>query len=215
MNRRVLEASLTALLAAFSFGCGAGRPVRYYVLDTPPAPAVNPSAVYPVSLLVARPSGSHLYRDDRLIYGTGPVQLGTYEYERWSETPVDMVQDILMSALRSGGQYRSVSRLSSNARGDYILRSHIYSISEVDTFEKGKKTDISARVSLQMELYDPATRAIIWSDSYTHDDPVSGKTVQDVVLALDHNIASGVHELTANLGQFFANRVPAQAKSGN
>ena len=202
-------------MTVLSSSCGASRPVRYYVLDTPPAPVVNPSAVYPVSLLVGRPSGTHLYRDDRLVYGNGQVQLGTYEYERWLETPVDMIQDILMSTLRASGQYRSVSRVSSNVRGDYILRGHIYSISEVDNFEKGKKTDVTARVSLQLELYDPSARAIVWSDSYTHDEPVNGKTVQDVVLALDRNISSGVHELAQSLGQYFANHLPPQTKSGN
>ena len=79
---------------------------------------------FPVSVLVARPITSNLYRDNRIVYGSGPVQLGTYEFERWAQSPVGMIQDALISSLRAAGQYRSVVRPGSNTKGDYILRTN-------------------------------------------------------------------------------------------
>jgi len=31
------------------------------------------------------------------VYGSGPVQLGTFSYDRWAEPPADMLQDLLIS----------------------------------------------------------------------------------------------------------------------
>jgi len=89
---------------------------EYYVLDIGPAPATSAAAQVPVTLLVSHITASHLYRDDRLVYGSGAVQLGTYEYERWAEPPAELMQDMVISSLRASGTYRSVSRISSNLR---------------------------------------------------------------------------------------------------
>jgi ABC-type uncharacterized transport system auxiliary subunit len=192
-------------LAILGAGCGAPRPVKYYVLDPGADTAVDPAASnprFPITLLVARVSSSHLYRDDRLVYGSGPVQLGTYEYQRWAEPPIEMVQDTLIATLRSTGNYRSVSAIGSNLRGEYIVRGHLYSLDEVD------KPEIAARLSIELELFDPRTGTTVWTDSYSHDEPVNGKTVPDVVEALDRNVQTGMHQLTANLGQYFASHPP-------
>src|SRR5580704_13815581 len=118
------RAVVLGALAATAGGCGVSRPVKYYVLDpsaeSAPAAGTAVSARFPIRLLVARVAASHLYRDDRLVYGAGPVQLGTYEYQRWAEPPVEMVQDLLVAALRATGEYRSVSAISSNLRGEYV-----------------------------------------------------------------------------------------------
>ena len=206
---RALRAFLLLSIAGISAGCGASRPVKYYVLDPAPStgsPGMNSSASFPVTLLVARITSSHLYRDDRLVYGSGPVQLGTYEYHRWAEPPAEMVQDALISSLRSTGQYRSVSAIRSNVRGEYILRGHLSALDEVDTPE------VVARFSIELELSDSKTGATLWTDSYSHDAPVAGKGVPDVVQALDQNVRHGMGELAGKLGEYFASH-PAQTSA--
>ena len=190
--------------AAITPGCGASRPVKYYVLDpgNAPEPAATSSPRFPITLLVARLSSSHLYRDDRIVYGSGPVQLGTYEYNRWAEPPVEMVQDGLIAALRATGQYRSVSAIGSNLRGEYILRGRLDSLDEVD------KPGITARISIELELFDRRSGSTVWTSAYSHDQPVNGKTVADVVEALDENLRSGTQQMAANLTQYFAEHPP-------
>ncbi len=208
LSRRTQLTSLM-MLAIVAAGCGAPRPVKYYVIDATPAAASSAPAQVPIVLLVRRFTASHLYRDDRLIYGSGPVQLGTYEYDRWAEPPADMVQDLLIADLRASGQYRSVSRVSSSARGDYIVRGHLISMYGVD------KPELVARFSLQLELFDPANRAIVWTQTYTHDEPVQGKTVANIVEALDRNISAGLQQLSAGITQYFMNHPPSQTPAGN
>jgi len=197
-----------AVLLAFVFtaaGCGASRPVHYYVLDSgkdsAPLPA-SASPRFPIRLLIARVSSSHLYRDDRLVFGSGPVELGTFEYQRWAEPPAEMIQDALIAVLQSTGDYRSVSAIGSAVRGDYILRTQMNSLDEVDT------PAITARFSIRMELFDPRTGSTVWTNSYSHDEPVNGKAVADLVEALDRNVHSGLQQLSTALGQYFIDHPP-------
>lgn len=201
---RNLAAFALCVAAAITPGCGASRPVKYYVLDPGKAPTSPATSAprFPITLLVARLSSSHLYRDDRLVYGSGPLQLGTYEYNRWAEPPVEMVQDALITALRATGQYGSVSAIGSNLRGEYILRGRLDSLDEVD------KPAITGRVSIELELFDLRSGSTVWIGSYSHDQPVNGKTVANVVEALDENLRSGAQQLAANLAQYFADHPP-------
>jgi len=198
---RAAQVAMIVLLAGIGSGCGGARPVKYYVVDASPAapvPEIPSASQSSTVLLVARITASHLYRDDRLVYGSGPVELGTYEYDRWAAPPADMMQDVLISALRATGQYRSVSKMGSTLRADYIVRGNLYAFDEVD------KPNLAARFSFRIELFDPKGGATVWSESYAHEEPVNGKKVEDVVEALDRNVRTGVTQLTAHLGQYLA-----------
>lgn len=201
-SRRIQFSLFLALVTSLMTACGAPRPVKYYVIDLPPAPAATSTAPLPITLLVGRVSASHIYHDDRLVYGSGPVQLGTYEYDRWAEAPADMIQDLLISTLRGTGQYAAVARVASSVRGDYVLRGHLTEMYGVD------QPSLVARFSLQLELYDPQGRATVWNQTYTHDEPVQGKTVPAIVEAMDRNINAGMQKLSAGLTQYFAAHPP-------
>jgi ABC-type uncharacterized transport system auxiliary subunit len=204
-SRTQLAAMIFSLICLT--GCAASRPMKYYVLDPGPVPAPQGAPTYQVTLLVGRIGASHLFRDDRLVFGNGPVQLGTYSYDRWAEPPADMLQDLLVSTLRSTGQYRAVSTLGSNVRGDYVVRGHLWDISEVD------KPDLMARFSFEVELFDPNTRTTVWSHRYEHDEPAQGKTVKDVVEAMDKNVRAGLQQITAGISDYFASHPVQQPQA--
>ena len=207
MFRSRTQLAATIFLLIGLSGCAASRPMKYYVLDPGPVPSPQGAPTYPVTLLVGRVSASHLFRDDRLVYGSGPVQLGVYSYDRWAEPPADMLQDLLVSNLRSTGQYRAVSPLGSNVRGDYVVRGHLWDISEVD------KPELMARFSLEVELFDPNTRTTVWSHRYEHDEPAQGKTVNDVVQAMDKNVRAGLQQITAGISEYFASHPVQQPQA--
>lgn len=203
--RRFYHFALVVIIAAATASCGATRPVKYYVIDTPAIPA-NPSpAQYPVRISVGRITSSQLYRMDRLVYGSGPVQLGTYTYERWATIPADMIQDLVVSSLRSTGQYMSVSRLGTGSHPDFIVRGNLISLYEVD------QPEIVGRFALRLEIYDPASGNVVWVGNYSHDEPANGKTVPDVVEALNRNVQAGLQQLTSQIGAYFASHPPQQS----
>jgi len=197
-SRRVLIVAL-ALMAGWLSGCGAARPSKYYQLTVPAdAGAIEKADAVPVRLLLGGLVTSHLYREDRIVYGNGPEQLGTYEYQRWAEPPAEMIQEVLLRELRATGHYRAVHMRRSNVTGDFAIRGRLYDFKEVD----GSPT--STRVTLELEMRDLKTGATVWNHYYTHDEPASGKDVPAIVAALDKNVQQGVKEMVESLDQYFA-----------
>ena len=187
------------LVAGLLSGCGATRPSKYYQLTVPTdPPAVEKADAVPVSLLLGGLMTSHLYREDRIVYGNGSEQLGTYEYQRWAEPPAEMIQEILLRELRASGRYRAVHYRRSNMQGDFALRGHLYDFKEVTG------PQMSARVTLDLEMRDLKSGATVWTHYYTFDEPASGKDVPAVVVALDKNVQRAVKEVVDSLDQYFA-----------
>ena len=196
-----IPALIAALALAIGFlsGCGATRPSKYYQLTVPAdPPAVERTDAVPVSLLVGGLMTSHLYREDRIVYGNGSEQLGTYEYQRWAEPPAEMIQEVLLRHLRASGRYRAVHYRRSNMKGDFALRGHLYDFKELTGSE------MSARVTFALEMRDLTNGATVWTHYYTHDEPTAGKDVPAVVAALDKNVQRAVQEIVESLDQYFA-----------
>jgi cholesterol transport system auxiliary component len=191
-------AAATVVACLILSACGAVRPVKYYRLDVVPNSAPAASAAYPVTLILGQITAPDLFRDDRLVYSTSSVQLGTYENQRWAEAPTEMLENMLIESLRASGQYKTVERISSNARGDYVLRGHLSALNETDT------PQVAARFALELELFDRKSGSVVWAQSYSHDEPVGAKNVPAVVEAMQTNVRAGLQQLTSSLSQYFA-----------
>jgi ABC-type uncharacterized transport system auxiliary subunit len=196
--RRALIMAL-ALMVGLLSGCGATRPSKYYQLTVPAdAGAFEKEDAVPVTLLLGALMTSHLYREDRIVYGNGGEQMGTYEYQRWAEPPAEMILEVLLRELRASGRYRAVHYRRSNMQGDFAIRGHLYDFKEVTG------SQMSARVTLELEMRDLKNGATVWTHYYTHDEPASGKDVPAIVAALDKNVQRGVKEVVESLDQYFA-----------
>jgi ABC-type uncharacterized transport system auxiliary subunit len=192
---------LTSAVLAIGFlcGCGAARPSKYYQLTVPAdAVKVERADAFPVALLLGPIQTSHLYREDRIVYGSNAEQLGTYEYQRWAEPPADMIGEVLLRELRASGRYRAVHYRRSNMPGDFALRGRLYDFKELTG------SQLMARVTLELEMRDLKTGATVWTHYCAHDEPVGGKDVAAVVAALDRNVQKSVSEVVASLDQYFA-----------
>jgi ABC-type uncharacterized transport system auxiliary subunit len=188
-----------ALMIGLSSSCGAARPSKYYQLTVPAdADPIEKADAVPVTLLLGQLITSHLYREDRIVYGNGPEQLGTYEHHRWAEPPTEMIQEVLLRELRASGRYRAVQYRRSNIQGDFALRGQLYDFKELAA------EPMSARVTLELEMRDLKNGATVWTHYYTHDEPANGNDVPAVVAALDKNVQRAVKEIVGSLDQYFA-----------
>jgi len=178
-------------------GCGHMQPVRYYEISYPP---INPAKQEPLNatLLVRAFKTSHLYREDRIVYGSGPEEMGTYQNERWSEPPAEMLQNALVRQLRSTGHFSLVTALRSDSTGDFVLMGHLYDFKEVDG------NGVVARISFDAELRDLKAGKTLWTFTYDHDEPCNGKGVPAVVAAMDRNVQRSVREVEAGIQQALA-----------
>jgi ABC-type uncharacterized transport system auxiliary subunit len=189
---------LLAMAVGGICGCGAVPQSKYYQL-TAPREASFPATgdPLPFTLLVGPLKSSHLYREDRLVFTTGSVEMGTYQGRRWVEPPTEMMQELLWRSLRASRRFSGVSRLSSNSHGDFLVQGNLYDFKEVSG------SPLAARVSLDLELRELKSGAIVWTHNYAHDEPVNGKDVPAVVTALDQNAQRGVSEAVASLTEYF------------
>jgi ABC-type uncharacterized transport system auxiliary subunit len=186
-------------LAVAVAGCTTARAPRYYSLSPAPiAPQANVTP-FPVTILVGRLSAPRILRDDRVIYGMTDVEMGVDEYHRWAEPPTEMIEQLLADRLRRTGQYKAVQKISSTARGDYLVRGHLTAMNEMDD-----ATGIKARFTIQLELFDQKAGGVVWTESYTHDEAVDKKSVTAVVEALQKNVNAGLEQLTVSMSQYFA-----------
>jgi len=170
--------------------------MHYYTLERPAAPPAPNSNPIPVTILIGRITGSHLYRDDRVVFGNGTGELGLYESRRWVETPVDMMEAVILQTLRANGRFRAVQPMGSDAIGEYILRGHLISLDEIDS------SSLVARFSIELELFDRKTGTTVWNDSYTHDESVNEKTISAIVAAFNRNVHAGIDQLTNSLTEY-------------
>jgi ABC-type uncharacterized transport system auxiliary subunit len=207
-NRRAGLATLVACIGVcvgapfVSAGCGAARPVKYYQLTVPgDMSSATDANTIPITLLVGPLTGSHLYRDDRIVYSDGDA-MGMYDTHRWASPPTEMMQEVLFRELRASGKYRTVNTLRSNARGDYLLTGRLYDFKEVNG------SQFAARVAVEYQLRDSKTGNTVWSHYYSHDEPVSGKDVAAVASAVDKNVQGIVEQVKAGLEQYFTAHPP-------
>ena len=168
-------------------GCVGGRPIHYYTINHP-AVAVAASKPDGPMLVIGRITTPEALQDGRIRYRAGSNEVGTYEYHRWMERPSAMVQDLLLQALRASGKWRRVMEASSTAESDYLVRGRLREFAEIDD------PGIQTRVSLRLELVDFKTGAVIWDRDYNRDAPVDGKTMNEVVLSMEHNLQQVIGE---------------------
>jgi ABC-type uncharacterized transport system auxiliary subunit len=201
-----ITVSMLVLALFLAAGCGASRPSKYYQLTVPGdlAPAANPNPI-PITLLIGRLTGPAFYRADQIVYTTGGESMGTYEYQRWSEPPTEMIAEVILRQFRASGHYRGVYTLRSDIRGEFLLHGRLYDFKEVSI----SKSNIVGRLTMELELRNIKTGTSVWTHFYTHDEPVTGKEVGAIVAALDKNVQQAVAEFRSSLDQYFAEHPPA------
>ena len=197
MKRALTRIAYVTVVAFIATGCGSIPASKYYQLSVASvAPAAN-AEPFPVVLLVGPISGSHLYREDHLVFAASPEEMGTYEYQHWVAPPTEMIGELLVRDLRASGRYRSVAQLSSSSRGDFVLHGHLYDFKEVSG------SPMAARVTIDFELRDMKANQVVWSNHYNHDEPVDGKNIPAVVAALDRNMQQAAAQLRSGLEAYF------------
>jgi len=201
---RAAMAVVLVIGAGLLNGCGSPRPITYYGIQIPAAPAPA-GYTYPVEIVVGRVSGPALLESSPIVYKTGPNVIGTYQYHRWTDAPVDMVQAKLTRMLRTSGQFQSVTTQGSGPSGDLVIRGRLYEFSEVDG------DAITGLVSMEFELYNRKTAKILWSHFYSQTEPVPAKQVPAVAQALDRNLDRGLQEVLTGLKTYLASNPPIEA----
>lgn len=200
--RLLMPSAFFAVLVMLVSGCAKPRAIKYYEISYPSNVSVSPD-VFDTMLLVRSFESSHLYLDDRVVYGYNSPEMGTYEDQRWAEPPVEMLRDAIVRGLRSCGKFKGgVFIARSELNGRYLLAGHLYDFKELDA------ATISARLTFEARLWDRKTRTLIWSQMYSYDEPAAEKSVSAVAIAMDKNVQRGVQAIETGLTEYFKAHPP-------
>jgi len=195
-KRRIWLLATLAALAVMSAGCGSARPIKYYQLTYPMSGSAAPDTL-DATLIVHLFEASHLYLDDKIVYGFEGPEMGTYENQRWAEPPIEILQNALVRGLRASGRFKGVYTPRSNASARFILMGHLYDFKELDS------KPIMARLNYEIRLRDRKSGATLWNHVYSHDEAASEKSVSAFVVAMDKNVQRSVQEVQAGLEEYF------------
>lgn len=188
-----LTLCLVALAALTGLACGSPPPMHHYTIDfTPTATAASFSGGS--QLGVAAPRAAHLLRQDRIVYFTADEQLNYYNYHRWAEPPVFMVQSMLIRQMRATNLFDNIVPYRAQKGLDYVLQGRLLSMEEVD-----RGPEVQARFALELELVREEDSHVVWTGSRSCDRPVAVKTVDAVVEALGGCVEESLGALTRSL----------------
>ena len=198
-SSRVIRRCLLLLCAAGLAGCGASRPVHYHSIDLPPRePRSAAPDPLPVSLLVGHLTAPHLYRENKLVYVTEDTEIHIYESHRWVEPPTEILEHLIVQALRESQRFRSVQPQRSSAQGDFLLRGHLVNFDEI------AGSHPAARIRFEAELYDMKKGTTVWSRTYSGEEPVQGKGVSAIVASLQRATGRAVTALSSQLAEYLS-----------
>ena len=88
----------------------------------------------------------------------------------------------------------------SSANGDYVVRG------KLDEFDEVDRASIQTKISLRVELVDRKTGQNVWDHVVEREEPVSGKSVVEVVQSLDRNLQQVISEIAGEIDKFLAER---------
>lgn len=197
-----LGISSAVLAVVVLSGCAKPRAIKYYQITYPSNVSASQEMI-DIMLLVRSFEASHLYLDDRIVYGYDSPEMGTYEDERWAGPPVEMLRDAIVRGLRSSGMFKGgVYIARSDLGGRYLLSGNLYDFRELDA------AGISARLAFEARLWDRKTRTLVWSHSYSYDEPAAEKSVSAVAVAMDRNVQRSVQAIATDLTEYFKAHPP-------
>lgn len=200
-----LRLGILVLLVLTAAACGSAHRVNNYTLSFTP-PAGGSASLTKSQLGVAVPRASHLLRQDRIVYFTGQNEMNFYQYHRWAEPPVFMVQSLLIRELRAAGLFDNIVPYRAQKGLDYVLQGRLLAMEEVDS-----PSGISARFALELELVRQEDAHVVWTGRHDCERPVSAKTVPAVVEAMNGCAQESLEALTRSLDSTVSQLPPSAA----
>jgi len=196
MNKSLKSCMVVVLLLGITTlaACGGGPKGQFYTVNY--APSASGSASPTGSQLgVAVPRAAHLLRQDRIVFFTADNQLNYYENHRWADPPPRMIQAQLIRQMNAAGLFGTISPYRAQRGLDYVLRSRLLAMEEVDT-----ATEIKGRFTLELELVRQEDDHVVWAGRNGCERLVGTKNVGAVVDTIGGCVQETLAELTRSMG---------------
>ena len=162
IHRNMLSRFNIILLASLLASCAAQPPVpedNFYQLPTPQITAKAKTITNTLSVKRLVSDGLHSERALLFSKAGQALQLKQYHYHHWSDTPPRMLQEHLISALRSANVADTVTNYDPTQDVSHRLTGKIRHFEQI---ERGNKNQIL--VELELQLNDKSGKLVLLKD---------------------------------------------------
>jgi cholesterol transport system auxiliary component len=189
-----MKLAAVVAVAFFMAGCfspGARQPQRYYVLEDT-GKSYQAKTARTSTLLVAPTTSGGFYDTQSIAYSRSPGTRAYYHYQSWTELPARRIGELLTTRLEKSGGFRMVAGMSSAARGELLLSTHL-----ADLYHDAASQPGVARITLTAELADPLKRAIVARRTFIASAPAASFDASGAVQGFNQALASLLDEVSA------------------
>lgn len=193
-SHRIL--SRTALLAGLllagctGFSVPRGSSQNIYVLDARPvAPAsiVKRDQVLAVNMPQARPG----FETAQIAYLQQPHELNYFVSSRWADTPVHMLQPLLLQALEQSSGFRAVVQTASAIPADVRLDTELIRLQHDFTIHPSR-----VQITLRAQLIDVRGKRVLATRQFDAMENADGENAYSGVFAANRLVQRVLEQVT-------------------
>ena len=197
MTLKTFLTATVCIAALLMAGCAAVRYPTYYALNVAPQPKLAASDGHrTVAVAVRRFDTADYIRQGRIVYRETPEQVGFYDYHRWAADPGATVTTAMIDALRSARLFAAVAPYDGQERQEWVLRGRLARLDEVDYGD-----GVRVETRLVAELVNRQTGEMLWTGEASETSNIETRTVDSVVGAMSHAVATSINRLIASMDQ--------------
>jgi cholesterol transport system auxiliary component len=200
---RVMSVFLvTASVCMFS-GCSLLSPVpnvppKKFLVDTVPGklPVKRSRAA---TLMVATPETSSIYNTNQMAYTQKPYQIEYYSQNEWAETPIQMLQPLLVQTMENMHFFRAVITTPSLNHYDYMLNTQLLVFKEDLTWRVPR-----FEMVMRAQISRSSVNQVVATKDFSVSEPVPSGTPYGGVMAANR----ATEKILAEIARFCVERIP-------
>jgi cholesterol transport system auxiliary component len=189
------SAALYALCVGLFAGCTLFAPIK---IDTTKnalnkVPLDLPSeTTHSVTLLVLIPEATPVYASTRMVYTTDAYQVAYFRQNEWAETPAQMIQPLIVTAMSNTHYFSEVLSPPHFDRHTFVLRSEVLELKQDFTSEPAM-----LQLAIRFHLIREATNQVIATKELSVREPMRERNPHAGVVAANEAIAKVLRELAS------------------
>jgi len=189
------SAALNTLCAVLLSGCTLFSAIK---IDTEKnvlndVPLDLPSEkTHSVTLLVLVPEATPVYATTQMAYTTEAYQVAYFSQNEWAETPAQMIQPLIVTAMSSTRYFSEVLSPPHFGRHTFVLRSEILELKQDFTSEPAM-----LQLAMRFHLSREATNQVIATKELSVREPMRERNPHAGVVAANEAMAKVLRELAS------------------
>lgn len=191
---KALRYSYLLIIVLVLSGCSLFSPVKNeqtrYQLSS--VPGVRIKHTRNVTLLVLKPETTPLYHSTQMVYKKQPYQVAYFAKNRWADTPVNMLQQLMVQTLQNTHYFHAIVTPPFTAQYDYVLSTQLIELQQDFTRQPSV-----VRIKLRAQLIQANTSRVIRAKEFSAVAYAPQNSPQGGVIAANRAVEQVLKQVSA------------------